>query len=123
MISVTPTFNTTKTVPERILVALRRVCRDPGRFYALHEPRFAGAEWNYTKNCLDTGLVSSAGKYVDKFERMLSDYTGAAHAIATVNGTAVLHLCLKLAGVEPGDEVLVPALTFVATANAVTYCH
>lgn len=102
---------------------MRRVCRDTGRFYALHEPRFAGSEWDYTRECLDTGWVSSAGKYVDQFERMLAEYTGMSHAVATVNGTAALHLCLRLAGVEPGDEVLVPALTFVATANAVAYCH
>lgn len=67
-------------------------------------------------------MVSSVGAYVDKFERMLEDYTGAKHAVAVVNGTAGLHLALKLAGVLPGDEVLVPALTFVASANAVTYC-
>jgi perosamine synthetase len=111
------------TLPASVLAALRRVCRNPERFYALHEPRFAGEEWTYTRECLDTGWVSSAGKYVDRFERMLADYTGAAHAVATVNGTAALHLCLRLAGVEPGDEVLAPALTFVATANAIAYCH
>ncbi len=88
----------------------------------LHEPELAGNEWAYVKECLDTGWVSSAGAYVDRFEAMLADYTGAAHAIATVNGTAALHACLLLAGVEAGDEVIVPALTFVATANAVAYC-
>jgi len=67
-------------------------------------------------------MVSSVGTYVDKFERMLEQYTGARHAVAVVNGTAGLHIALKLAGVMPGDEVLVPALTFVASANAVTYC-
>jgi perosamine synthetase len=113
----------TGTLPEQTLAALRSVCRDASRFYALHEPRFAGNEWICTKECLDTGWVSSAGKYVDQFERMLAEYTGAAYAIATVNGTAALHLCLRLAGVEPEDEVLVPALSFVATANAVAYCH
>ncbi len=116
-------FSSEKTIPEQVLEALRYVCRDPAQFYALHEPRFGGAEWDYAKECLDTGWVSSAGKYVDKFENILAEYTGAAHAVATVNGTAALHLCLRLAGVEPNDEVLVPALTFVATANAVAYCH
>lgn len=88
----------------------------------LHEPLFAGNEWLYIKECLDIGWVSSAGKYVDRFEEQLAEYTGAKCAVAVVNGTAALHVCLKLAGVQPGDEVLVPALTFVATANAVAYC-
>lgn len=123
MTNAIPTSRPQGSLPDQVLAALRRVCRDPEHFYALHEPRFAGEEWAYTKECLDTGWVSTAGKYVDKFERMLADYTGVAHAVATVNGTAALHLCLRLAGVEPGDEVLIPALTFVATANAVVYCH
>lgn len=89
---------------------------------ALHEPEFSGNEWQYLKECIDTGWVSSVGKFVDRFESMLSDYTGAAHAIATANGTAALHVALLLAGVQPDDEVLIPALTFVATANAVAYC-
>jgi perosamine synthetase len=87
---------------------------------ALHEPEFAGNEWTYVKDCLDAGWVSSAGAYVDRFEHMLAELTGAGHAVATVNGTAALHACLVLAGTEPGDEVIVPALTFVATANAVS---
>jgi perosamine synthetase len=89
---------------------------------ALHEPEFDGNEWNYVKECIDTNFVSSVGKYVDKFERDLEEYTGSRHAIAVTNGTSALHISLLLAGVEPGDEVLVPALTFVATANAVVYC-
>ncbi|KAF1082728.1 MAG: Aminotransferase, DegT/DnrJ/EryC1/StrS family [Candidatus Rifleibacterium amylolyticum] len=90
--------------------------------FNLHEPLFCGREWEYVKECLDTGWVSSVGKYVDKFERMLEDYTGSRKAIAVVNGTAAMHVCLKLAGVEVGDEVMMPALTFIATANAVSYC-
>ena len=89
----------------------------------LHEPEFSGNEWNYVKDCIDTGWVSSVGSYVDRFERKLEDLTGAQHAVATVNGTAALHVCLLLAGVEQDDEVLVPTLTFVATPNAVTYCR
>lgn len=88
----------------------------------LHEPTFDGNEWNYVKECLDTTYVSSVGKFVDEFEESISKYTGAKYAISVVNGTSALHIALKLAGVEPGDEVLVPALTFVATANAITYC-
>ena len=89
---------------------------------ALHEPRFVGNEWVYLKDCLDSTFVSSVGKYVDRFESELAACTGARHAIAVVNGTAALHVALLLANVRPGDEVLVPALTFVATANAVSYC-
>ncbi|MGE5380691.1 MAG: LegC family aminotransferase [Methylocystaceae bacterium] len=89
---------------------------------ALHEPTFKGREWEYVKECLDTGWVSSAGPFVTKFEQQLSEYTGVQFACATVNGTAALHICLLLSGVKPGDEVIIPDLTFVATANAVSYC-
>jgi perosamine synthetase len=89
----------------------------------LHEPHFGGNELVYLKECIDSTFVSSVGKFVDRFERDLAEYTGVNHAIATVNGTAALHIALKLAGVLPGDEVLIPALTFVATANAVVYCN
>lgn len=89
---------------------------------ALHEPVFAGNEWAYVKECLDTGWVSSVGKFVDRFEAELAAFTGVRHAVAAVNGTAALHMCLKLVGVQADDEVLIPSLTFVATANAVAYC-
>ena len=87
----------------------------------LHAPEFRGREREYLNDCIDTGWVSSVGAYVDRFERDLEAVTGAARAVAVVNGTAALDVCLRLAGVVPGDEVLVPTLTFVATANAVTY--
>lgn len=90
---------------------------------ALHEPTFNGNEWLYLKECLDSTFVSSVGKFVDRFEHDLVKFTGAKYAIAVVNGTAALHIALKLAGVQAGDEVLVPALTFIATTNAVTYCN
>jgi aminotransferase in exopolysaccharide biosynthesis len=90
---------------------------------ALHEPRFSGNEWPYLKECLDSTFVSSIGKFVDQFEDGLIKFTGAKYAIAVVNGTAALHIALKLSGVQAGDEVLVPALTFIATTNAVTYCN
>jgi perosamine synthetase len=108
--------------PSAILAAIYQVLPRPHGFVALHEPRFAGNEWVYVKECLDTGWVSSVGKFVDRFEQALVEYTGIKHAVATVNGTAALHISLLLAGVSPGDEVIVPALTFVATANAVRYC-
>ena len=85
-------------------------------------PHLGGNEWKYLKECLDTNWVSSVGAFVDRFERDVAAYVGVPHAIATVNGTAALHVALLAAGVKPGDEVLVPALTFMATANAVWYC-
>ena len=105
---------------EQVAAAIRLVVGP--RPVVLHEPRFGGNEWQYVKECLDSTFVSSVGKFVDRFEADLAAFTGAQHAVAVVNGTAALHLALKLAGVESGDEVLVPALTFVATANAVSYC-
>ncbi len=89
----------------------------------LHAPRFDGNELIYLKECLDTTFVSSVGSFVDRFEEELAAYTGAKYAVAVVNGTAALHIALLVAGVRPGDEVLVPTLTFVATANAVIYSN
>jgi perosamine synthetase len=86
---------------------------------ALHEPMLQANAWEKVKDCLDSGWVSSVGSYVGAFEQGLADFTGIPHAIATVSGTAALHTCLLLAGVQPGDEVLLPALTFVGTANPV----
>lgn len=105
----------------QILAALHQVLPEKSSF-PLHEPSFAGNEWAYVKECLDTGWVSSVGKFVDRFEQQLADFTGVKRAVAVVNGTAALHVCLRLVGVEPGDEVLMPTLTFIATANAVSYC-
>ncbi len=108
-------------VIDAVLGAMRRVLGEPARPLPLHEPEFAGREWDYVKECLDTGWVSSVGSYVDRFERDLGACTGAVHAVATSNGTSALHICLLLAGVKPGDEVLMPTLTFIATANAASY--
>ena len=105
----------------QIIEAIRSVVGEGPK--ALHEPTFAGNEWEYLKECLDSTFVSSVGKFVDRLEHDLAQYTGAQYAVATVNGTAALHVALILAGVMQGDEVLIPALTFVATANAVTYCN
>jgi perosamine synthetase len=84
-------------------------------------PELRGNEWKYVKECLDTNWVSSVGSFVDRFEDMLAGYVGSRHAIATVNGTAALHIALLVAGVQPDDEVLVPTLSFVAPANAIRY--
>lgn len=88
---------------------------------ALHEPFFSGNEWTYVKACLDTGWVSTAGKFVGAFEQKIAEYTGAGYAIACVNGTAALHAALLLGGVQHGDEVIVPTLTFIAPINSIRY--
>jgi len=90
--------------------------------HPLHAPEIYGNAWAYVKDCLDTGWLSSVGKWVDRFEDMIMQTTGARHAIATVNGTAALHAALYAAGIRPGDEVIVPSFTFVASANAISYC-
>lgn len=105
-----------------IVAAVRRAVGTPDGVLSLHEPVFAGNELAYLEECIRSTFVSSVGKFVDRFEDMLAAYTGAKRAIAVVNGTAALHTCFKLAGVEPGDEVISPALTFIATTNAIAYC-
>ncbi|WP_320667171.1 LegC family aminotransferase [Prochlorococcus sp. MIT 1307] len=88
----------------------------------LHEPEFKDtAAWEYVKECIDSGWVSTAGKYVNQFEEELCKYTGADYAIAVTNGTVALRLALSIINVKPDEEVIIPPLTFVATANAV--CH
>lgn len=87
----------------------------------LSGPCIAGNEWKYVKDCLDTAWVSSVGAYVNQFEQMTAEYTGARYAVATSSGTTALHIALLLAGVQPGDAVLVPNLTFVASLNAIKY--
>ena len=104
-------------------IITQRVCRvTGGAKVALHEPSFAGNELAYVKACIDTGWVSSVGSYVDRFERNLAEVTGAKHAVVVSNGTSALQVALQVSGVNPGDEVIVPALSFVATANAVMHC-
>ncbi|TPW19578.1 MAG: DegT/DnrJ/EryC1/StrS aminotransferase [Elusimicrobia bacterium] len=88
---------------------------------SLHEPVFAGNEWAYVKECIDTGWVSSAGKFVERFEGELAKRTGTKYGVAVVNGTAALDLALKILGVTAADEVIVPSLTFIATVNAIAY--
>lgn len=110
--------NFTQDIVKRILDVTGR---PPAEGFPLHAPEFRGNELKYVQDCIETGWVSSVGSYVDRFERDLSAYTGSPHTVVTVNGTAALHLACVLAGVEAQDEVLMPALTFVATANAVSY--
>ncbi|OGT38061.1 MAG: aminotransferase DegT [Gammaproteobacteria bacterium RIFCSPHIGHO2_12_FULL_37_14] len=107
---------------EEVIQRIKKIASPHDKAVGLHEPCFMGNEWKYVKECLDTGWVSSVGKFVDKFENDLTDVTGAKFAIATANGTSALHISYLLAGVTTGDEVLVPTLTFVATINAIAYC-
>ena len=88
----------------------------------LHEPIFKGNEKKYLKKCIETGYVSYIGKYVNTFERKISKYTGSKNAVALVNGTCALHILLKYFNVGINDEVILPSITFVATANSVAYC-
>jgi perosamine synthetase len=87
----------------------------------LSVPEFGGREWEYVKSCLDTGWVSSAGPFVDRFESEFSSKVGSKHSVAVASGTAALHVALLVAGVQPEDEVLVSTLSFIAPANAIRY--
>lgn len=137
-----PTFNSESLSAGRLTFEAGRVSSDttwsqdfiPGiidfikSFYPesnqipLHCPRFTGNEKKYIIDAIDSSFVSSVGKYVDRLEDMICDITGANFAIGVVNGTCALHLALVLAGVEEGDEVITQPLSFVATANAISYC-
>jgi perosamine synthetase len=112
-----------RTPESEIIQARKSVLPENKAQIVLHEPVFGGNERLYVKECIDTGWVSSVGSFVDKFERELAEFTGVKKAVAVVNGTAALHVCLILAGIEAEDEVIVPSLTFIATVNAVTYCR
>lgn len=90
-------------------------------FIPLHEPCFEGNEKKYLEECIDSTFVSSVGKFVNQFENEVAKYTGAKYAVATVNGTAALHVALLMAGVQNNDEVITQPLTFVATCNAISY--
>lgn len=110
----------TSVLPQQVIQAIgNTIGQSP---CALHEPHFTGNEWAYVKECLDSAWVSSVGGFVDRFESDLARVTGSRYAIAVVNGTAALHIAIKLAGVQTNDEVIVPALSFIATANAISYC-
>lgn len=91
------------------------------RIIPLCEPYLGGNEGRYLQDCIESGWVSSVGAFVDRFESMMAEAVGTAHAVATVNGTASLHIALLVAGVKPGDAVLVSNLTFVASANAIRH--
>jgi perosamine synthetase len=90
-------------------------------FIPLHRPVFEGNEKQYLVDCIDSNFVSSVGAKVVEFEQQIADFTGAKYAVATVNGTAAMHVTLQLVGVQRDDEVITQALNFIATCNALSY--
>lgn len=120
-ITASRTSDRAKSLSSNLIARVREIIGEPEGFVPLHTPEFSGAEWEMVKDCLDTGWVSSVGSYVERFERDLAAVCGVEHGVAMVNGTAALHLALRVVGVAQGDEVIVPAMTFVATANAVRH--
>jgi perosamine synthetase len=105
----------------QVIEAVLASAAEPDTPQPLHDPVFRGNEVAYLTECIETGWVSSVGRFVDRFEQDLAGFTGSARAIAVANGTAALHACLLLGGVEPNDEVLAPALTFIGTVNPIAY--
>ena len=114
--------NPANSMAKAIRSAVTEALGNPEPPVLLHRPYLPPTAWDYVKDCLDTGWVSSAGAYVTKLEEQLAIFTGCKRAVATVNGTSALQVCFTLAGVRPGDEVICPSLTFVATANAIAHC-
>ena len=114
---------TTKEDFKLIIEEIRSIFNSPIAFVPLHQPYFGGNEKKYLSETIDSTFVSSVGAFVDRFETMMQDITGAKFAIATTNGTTALHLSLLVAGVKPGDEVITQALTFIATPNAISHAQ
>ena len=107
--------------PNQIISFIRKTFNEPSEFIPLHDPRFIGNEKKYLNDCIDSNFVSSVGEYVGKFEKSCAEYTGAKYAVAAMNGTAALHIALMLSGVKRDEEILTQPLTFIATANAISY--
>ena len=106
---------------QKVIDFIRSAYND-NKFIPLHEPRFWGKESVYLHNVIESTFVSSVGEYVNLFEKMICEISGARFCVATVNGTAALHIALLLSGVNSGDEVITQAVSFVATSNAISYC-
>lgn len=106
---------------DEIVAFIRGMFQEPQKYITLHEPKFIGNERKYVLDAIDSTFVSSVGKYVDHFEEMIRDYTGAKYAVATVNGTAALHMSLILAGVKKDELVITQPFSFIATCNAISY--
>ncbi len=92
------------------------------RFIPVAVPNFKGNEKKYVNDCLDTTWISSVGKYISQFEDEFSKYMHTKNSLSVCNGTVALHLPLLALGIKPGDEVIIPSFTYIATANAVRYC-
>lgn len=121
-LSLTPTTASTKMFDNTIQY-IREVFNTPEGFIPLHAPYFGGNEKKYLADTIDSTFVSSVGAYVNRFEEMMAEITGAKYAVATTNGTVALQLSLVVAGVQAGDEVITQPLTFVATANAIVHSN
>ena len=106
-----------------ILNVLDNVIKNKSKNYALHEPKFTNIDKEYLLRCINSGYVSSVGEFVNQFEENIKKLTGSKHAIAVVNGTVALEMALRVSGIERDDEVFVPALTFVGTANAILHAN
>ena len=88
----------------------------------LHEPTLIGNEKKYINQCLNSNWISTSGKFIDLFERKICNFTKSKHAIAVNSGTSALHISLLLSNIKPGDEVIVPTVSFIAPINAINYC-
>ena len=108
---------------QQIVNKIRKIYNEPNGFIPLYAPVFMGNEKKYLNECIDSTFVSSVGKFVDQFEIEMARYTGSIKAVACVNGTNALHIALLLVGVEKETEVITQPLTFIATANAISYSH
>jgi perosamine synthetase len=108
---------------KKIINFIRKIYKIPTDFIPLHAPVFEGNEKKYLLDCIDSTFVSSIGEFVNRIEKELAEYSGSRYAIATVNGTAALHVSLLLSGVQSGDEIITQPLTFIATTNAISYCN
>lgn len=102
---------------------IREVFSEPEKNIILHDPRFCGNERKYLLDAMDSNFVSSVGEYVSRFEKSIAGYTGSKYAVAAVNGTSALHICLLLAGVHPDEDVITQPVSFIATCNAISYCN
>ncbi len=105
-----------------IIDKIRDIYDEPEKFIPLHAPLFVGNEKKYLNECIDSTYVSSVGRFVNLFEEKISEFTGSKRAVVCVNGTNALYLALNLVGVKQYDEVITQPLTFIATANAISYC-
>ncbi len=111
-----------ESLAEQIIAAVEAVIGEADRPVLLHRPILPNDAWRDVKDCLDSGWVSSAGAAVTRFEDELAKHAGVRRAVAVVNGTAALQMCLQVAGISSEDEVICPSLSFVATANAISHC-